>query len=179
MSDSMEGHDPGSRERCESLSRRMEWSFVVFAVVGAFFTGWLVYLCGLENRDGRGILAVLGLIWLLWLSMLRTNAQLVACGSQSERFGLSPRFVNRPDAAVRLLYHFLVNWAAIALAILAGFAIRPSATTAYLGYACLAATLVVWIGFNVQHRRADRAKNLVLTSTIAALLLIGSMQLIL
>jgi hypothetical protein len=164
-----------SRERCDVLSRRVE------ALCGALLLAELLYAVWLAGRPvaaQAGLLALLALIVLLWLTTHWTNFRLLSCGPQAHRYSLSPRSINRPEFAVRLAYHLLINWSVIALMLASAFALHPSAESRYLGYLTVAATAVAWITFNLMHRQKNSARNLLLTSVIAGALLVGSIALL-
>jgi hypothetical protein len=168
-----------NHQRCESLSRLMQAYCLTFAIGGLIFTSWLIVKSVSDGPGIPAVLAALALLWVLGIAMQVTNWRLVSCGTQPERFRLSPRFVNRPDLGVRIAYHILVNWGVVIVTVIAAFSIRPSDSSIYLAYVCLAATVATWVAFNILHRRINRAKNLIFTSVVAGSLLFFSIRLVL
>ena len=77
-----------------------------------------------------------------------------------------------------MAFHLLINWSAIALLLVTAFALRPGDASRYLGNLTIAATVAAWVGFNLMHRRNNRTKNLLLTSFIAGMLVVGSLVLL-
>jgi hypothetical protein len=121
---------------------------------------------------------MLALIVLLSLATYWMNFRLLSCGPQAVRYGLSPRSINRPEFAVRMAYHLLINWSVIALMLVTALALRPAVESRYLGYLTIAATAVAWLTFNLMHRQKNNARNLLLTSAIAGALIAGAIALL-
>lgn len=147
-------------------------------LAGSLHAAWLAATPAAEGAGHTGLLMSLALIVLLWLATHWMNFRLLSCGPQAVRYSLSPRSVNRPEFAVRLAYHLLINWWAIALMLATAFVLRPAVESRYLGYLTIAATAVAWLAFNLMHRQKNNARNLLLTSVIAAALIAGSIVLL-
>ena len=108
-----------------------------------------------------------------WLGTQALNYQLVRCGPQAHRFALAQRVVNRPEFFVRMAFHLVINWSAIAAALVAGFIVSGKPISGFIGYVSIAASVAVWLQFNLLHRQVNRVKNLVFSSTIAATLILA------
>ena len=67
-----------------------------------------------------------------------------------------------------MAFHLVVNWSAIATTLVVTFVAGPTGMDRAIGYLCLAATLAVWITFNILHRRVNRLQNLLFTTSVAA-----------
>ena len=171
-----QGQQPG--ERCDSLSRRVQRLCLYLVLSEALYVVWVVVRPVAAKSEQVSLLAPLALLVILWLIIQRMNHQLVSCGTQDLRYRLSPRRINRPEFSIRMVYHLIINWSVIPLILLTALAIRPSDESRYLAYASLAATVFVWVSFNLLHRRINRARNLVSTTVIAAALIAGSLILV-
>jgi hypothetical protein len=161
------------RARCDRLSLRVQNLSLCLVLGEILFVFWVAVRPA--SAAQTSLLLPLVLIVIVWLMLQRMNHQLVSCGMQQFRYTLSPRHINRPEFAVRMAYHLIINWSAIPLILLAASASRPSSESRYLAYLAMAATILVWLAFNLLHRRMNRARNLLSTTLIAAALLIGSL----
>ena len=102
------------------------------ALCGALFVAellcaaWLVARPAGPEGGHAGVLVSLAFIALLGLATYRMNSRLLTCGPQALRYSLSPRSINRPEFAVRMSYHLLINWSVVALVLVTAFALRPT-----------------------------------------------------
>lgn len=107
-------------------------------------------------------------VWVLWLVTQVENYRLVRCGPLRERFGAAPLAINRSAPSIRMAFHLAINWSVIATTLIAMLLLGPNEMDRGLAYLCLAATVLVWVTFNVMHRRVNRLRNLLVTTTVAA-----------
>jgi hypothetical protein len=174
----MDPREQHLQEQCDRLSLRVQ-RLCLFLVVGEIlYLVWAAQWTSASSGGYVSLLAPLVLLTILWLSIQRVNHQLVSCGSQEFRHRFSPRNINRPEFAVRMAYHLVINWSLIPLLQLAAFVLAPSAAGRYLAYLSVLAIAVIWTRFNVMHRRKNALRNLLSTSVIAAALVLVSLSLV-
>ena len=166
-------------QRCEELSRQVETACTILIISEVF----LIANAAAINLFGRGPFAQLPWLTLMltgvaWLGTLILNYRLLSCGSQNRRFTLAPRTVNRPEFLYRMAFHLIINWSAIAAALIAGFVVGRQPFGVVIGNASIALIAAVWLSFNILHRRSNQLKNFVLTSTIAAALILAALALV-
>jgi hypothetical protein len=159
--------------RCRLLSRQVEILCVVLlSIEAAMLIGAATVIS--DSASAAWIYLAIGVLWAFWLITLLRNYRLVRCGSQSERFRRTGRMVNHPGFAARGFFHLMINWSAIAATLIAVAFTPPGRIHPWLSYLCIIATVATWAHFNLLHRRMNRARNLVLsTSCAVALLLIA------
>jgi len=151
--------------RCERATAQLTWS------LAALLAMQLALGLSLAGGVGQGsALKLLGAVWLAWLATLVSNYRLVGCGPVGVRFRDAPRFVNRPDFSVRLALHVLVNWSPIAVTVGVAWLLRETSTARALAWLAIGAAAAMWLEFNVLHRRMNRARNLAMSSLMAAIL---------
>lgn len=117
------------------------------------------------------ILTLLGTSWILWIIALACNLLLVRCGPVDLRYRHDPRLVNRPDFVTRVALHVLINWSTLALTIVVAWLVPSDALSKQLAWLALTMSIAVWAGFNIQHRRMNVARNLLITTAIAVTLI--------
>lgn len=175
--------DPAARDSsspCAELSLKVQWAC---AVLVALEVGLVALALGVAHaRPPVGLprfwtaAAFTALAWLVaqWL-----NRRLVGCGPHRRRFALAPRAVNRPEFLVRLTFHVIINWSAIAAALIAGWVTGQAGIAAVLAPACIAASIAAWLHFNSLHRQVNRLGNLAVSSAFALGLIGASVALLL
>ena len=175
-SDGDPGAGGGRSNACAILSERVE-TLVLLSVLlqVAFVLSVGVLQIVPDALAGLGGI-VLIVVVAAWLYV--TNYRLVRCGPQAVRFEAAPRFVNRPGLAVRLAFHVTINWLPLATILLWARSLQDIAMARAAAAAVVALTVTVWIAFNVMHRRMNRLRNLVLSSTFAIALLAVAVSLL-
>ena len=157
----------GARQRCRQLA-----TAVTVLGLMAFLASFLLLLSVLSGGAESGL--AVGLVLLVTLTGVAiwfANHALVGCGPQATRMALAPMWINRGDTGIRLIVHFVVNWLAIAV-VLGWAATQPDPeVAAAVAAACIGGVALIWLGFNRLHRRANRVRNLLLSSSFAAALL--------
>jgi hypothetical protein len=128
--------------------------------------------------DGTQSLVLLGLVWLFAAALYVANITLVRTGPQAQRIVHAPMLVNRPAFVVRLTFHLIINWSAIAVTLLWAGTVADPRLAAGTARICIVAIGLLWISFNVMHRRFNRARNLILSSVPAASLLLAALLMI-
>ncbi len=153
-------------ERCRALSERVERLCAVVLVCQ------LGVLPLLPQADSSVIVlaVLLALAWVFWIVLQKANYSLIRCGPQTARYDVSARWINRPEFLVRLGFHLLINWSVIATTLVVAWQFDEPLSR-NLAWVAAIFTVSVWVGFNLLHRRMNRAKNLALTTAIALLLL--------
>ena len=167
--------NPAAIKRCESLSWRVEACCAILVFIEVALIGNAVAVTFLDAGFFKlAVWLLLVLVGIIWLGTQALNYQLVRCGPQAHRFALARRMVNRPEFVVRMAFHLVINWSAIAAVLVAGFIVGSQPVSTIIAYTCIAASVAVWLQFNLLHRQVNRMKNLVFSSTIAATLIIAS-----
>jgi hypothetical protein len=155
-------------DRCVRRSARVERLIAALVVLEVAV---LMFVRG--SADAAVLGAGVVMVWFAWLALLIANARLVLCGEQAVRFSAAPRWINRADFAVRMTLHLLINWSALATTWLVARRAYPSPLATWLLWGVVIGSMLVWLAFNVLHRRMNRMRNLLL-STALALALIGA-----
>jgi hypothetical protein len=137
-----------------------------------------VFIAKEDNSLVNSVWATISLAWFLWIATQVENSRLVKCGTQAYRFRLASRAINRPEFAVRMAFHVLINWSAIVVALLVAYVLRSSALAEIVAWACIVATVAVWGLFNVLHRKVNRLRNLAFTTVIATVLILIAINLL-
>lgn len=154
-------------------------SLLLFVMIGIQLV--LAYVL-VSQRAGVGdnlLISILSANWLVWIAVFVCNYALVSCGTVAVRYEHSRIWVNRPEFGFRVLMHVLINWSAAGWTLVAGWAIHGRALSDSLAWLVIAASVAVWIGFNLRHRRMNRARNLTISTGFAAVLMAGSTALLL
>lgn len=126
----------------------------------------------------NSVWATISLTWFLWIVTQIENSRLVRCGPHAQRYRLASRAINRPEIAVRLTFHVLINWSAIFVTLVSGYFVRSSALAEIVAWTCTVATVAVWVLFNMLHRKVNRFRNLAFTTAIAVALLLMALNLL-
>ena len=124
------------------------------------------------SASAAWIYLAIGALWSVWLVTLLRNYRLVRCGPQSERFRHSGRMINHPGFLARGFFHLVINWSALATTLLTVALTRAGRIHDGVIYLCMAATVAAWTHFNFLHRRMNRKRNLVFSSSCALVLLL-------
>ena len=169
---------PYLKARCSYLSLRVEalCGLLVFSEV-ALLLHTILVVKG-DEFSIHGVWATLFLTWLLWIATQIENYRLVKCGPHAHRYRLAHQAINRPEFAVRMAFHLVINWSAIFVTLVAGHIIRGSAVAETVASACIVATLGVWVVFNVLHRKVNRLRNLAFTTAISFVLILMAVNLL-
>jgi hypothetical protein len=114
------------------------------------------------------------IIWMAWVCLQFSNYRLMACGEQSVRYAHAPRLINRPDLFIRILNHLLVNWSAVAATLTAIWIVDDFPGARAFAWFSAIMTILTLVLFNMLHRRINRMQNILLSSTIAIVLLAAS-----
>jgi hypothetical protein len=131
-----------------------------------------------NKASAAWIYFAIGVLWIVWVMTLLRNYRLVRCGSQSERFRRSGRLVNHPGFLARGFFHLMINWSAIAATLIAIAFTPPGRIHPWVSYLCIIATVAAWTHFNLLHRRMNRARNLVLSTSCAGALLLTAVHIL-
>jgi hypothetical protein len=110
---------------------------------------------------------LLGGVWISWVVTQVENYRLMRCGPLRERFRIAPLAINRSALIIRTTFHLAINWSAIATTLVVMLLLGPNKMDRALAYTCLAATVLIWLTFNLMHRRVNRLQNLLFTTSIA------------
>ena len=137
-----------------------------------------VYASKVDASSVDSLWVTISLTWLVWMVTQIENSRLVKCGPHAQRYRLASRAINRPEIAVRLTFHALINWSAIFVTLVSGYLVRGSALAEIVAWICTLATVAVWILFNMLHRQVNRLRNLAFTTAIAAALLLMAINLL-
>lgn len=155
--------------RCVSLTKLC--SFLLVGLVGIQIVLLLSIVMQPIASTGKldSVTTILLLLtWLLWLIVQISNWMLVRCGSQRERYRYAPGFINRSEFGIRLFVHLLINWSVLATTLTAAILLPDGRLRISLSWIILAATVITWLSFNLQHRRENRLRNLSLSTFMAA-----------
>ena len=113
-------------------------------------------------------------LWIPWLLLQWSHYRLVRFGRVAARYLQAPYFVNRPDFITRLVMHLAVNWMVLATSLGLAWLLTGTREGRLLSALIVVASVVSWSWFNWQHRRANRSKNLALSTTLAMALIAAS-----
>ena len=158
------------------LSRRLALCLIGLAVLQGLVL--VLGFIGVPADKEWSLLALLAIVWVLWLLSFATNYALVSHGTVATRYELTGHFINRPGLFMRVVSHVMVNWSAIAATLLlAALALEPQ-TKSILAILVIAAVPLVWIGFNIRHRRMNHLRNLTISTAFAVALGLGGIVLL-
>jgi len=163
-----------TQAKCRALSRSVERLCVASLAMQLATLAMLVP----ETMPAAPRLAPLALAWLAWGVLQVQNFRLVGCGNQARRLSLSPSFVNRPEFAIRMCFHLTINWSVLATSIAVAWRTHDTEWSRALALLAATAAVVVWISFNLLHRRMNRRRNLILSTSIAATLITAAVLLV-
>lgn len=167
------------RKRCIRWSDRVQLLLVTLLLVHlAVIVQVVIGVKGDGAFSDWSVTLWLVTLWTVWLLLQVSNYRLVKCGPQEVRWELSPRFINRPNFYARLSSHVLVNWSVIITTLGVAWMLESYSLSTALVWISLWATVLVWGSFNVLHRRINRFRNLLLSTSGAVLLLIVCLQLL-
>ena len=158
--------------RLQQLSSRLSW--ILSALIAAQLALSALLLSSPTRGDSSWIVTLLGTSWILWIVALTCNLFLVRCGPIDLRYRYAPGLVNRPDFAVRVVLHLLINWSTLGLTIAVAWIVAGDALSRRLAWLTLAMSIFVWAGFNIQHRRVNRGRNWLISTAIMVTLVISS-----
>lgn len=77
-----------------------------------------------------------------------------------------------------MAFHFLINWSAIFVTLVAGHIVAGSEISQIVAWACIVATVGAWALFNILHRKVNRLRNLAFTTTISCALILMAVNLL-
>lgn len=162
--------------RNRKLTSILTGLLAVFVIVQFLLAAELQF--GKMQKEISWILMSVGFMWLLWLAVFISSYLLVSCGTVVERYKEVPSWVNRPDFISRTTLHVLTNWSALVMTVWVAWKVRGTPFSGQLAWLSLVATIMVWIAFNVRHRRMNRARNLTVSTVFAMGLIVACLLLV-
>ena len=117
-------------------------------------------------------LPVLSACWLIAIVLHYANFRLTRTGFQPDRYEYTRSLLNHSDSRLRLLFHLLINWMVILLTVGVAWSMKDGANSQVLAWIVIVSSLLVWISFNLQHKKVNRRKNILVTSVISITLII-------
>lgn len=121
---------------------------------------------------------LLAFIWLIWVRTFYCNYRLVDHGTVSVRYEKAPSWVNSPKFIWRIFLHVVINWSTLFVTILFAWSVRDTPLSNTVSWVVVIATVGVWVGFNMRHRRMNHLRNISLSTAFATTLLMACFYLI-
>ena len=122
------------------------------------------------SEEGTVMIA-LAACWTAAILLHIANFRLTLTGFQADRYEYTLSLLNHSDLRLRLLFHMLINWLVILLTASIAWLVEQQTSARGLAWLVISTSLVVWISFNLQHRKINRSRNIQLTTMIAAILI--------
>ncbi len=181
--------DPTARPAVECrywtriLAGLLVLKILLVAAIGALLVGQSVA----PETDAPGAAAavagpwvgtLLTSLWVMAALVQYANFRLVRSAMAAQRLAWTGHWLHRPDPLLRLALHLLVNWAVLGVTLAAARAPPDRGQATLLAWVVVAGAAAVWIGFNLQHRRMNRARNLVLSTVLGSALALGAWPLL-
>ncbi len=162
-------------KRAERCRRWTRWTSSLLMLQLALALLVLVQLPG----DQDAFLAVaLVACWVIALLLHYANFRLTRTGFRAERYRYTLSLLNHRDIRVRLILHLLIHWLALLLTVGVAWSLEDSGQARTLAVIVVASSVLVWISFNLQHRKTNRRNNLVVSAAVATMLILLALPLI-
>lgn len=127
----------------------------------------VITLVLLPAAEETVVMGALVACWVVAIFLHIANFRLTRTGFQAQRYQYTKSLLNHADIRIRLLFHLLINWIVILLTAVVAWFIPEQDSARILALVVMFTSLLVWISFNLQHKKVNRFKNILLTSVIA------------
>ena len=113
------------------------------------------------------VTGALGACWVIAILLHIANFRLTRTGPMAQRYQHTKKLLNHSDIRIRLLLHLSINWTVILLTTIVAWSGPEQDKARMLALVVTCTSLLVWVSFNLQHKKENRFKNILFTSVMA------------